>query len=216
MQFLELLKKIKLYTNKVPAILMLFIFPTEKVLNLFFSFSLAIIKMTSAQRAGFATQLYEYYFKYVLDAKTKNESITIVPKIDILGDVIEFAQLGQKISLGLAMVNYIILMFLLPLLFYTLFKNDVLFVMKLTNLVDSYYAIVILYSMYMILTTKLKQSTLKSFLFSELNYIYAKTAEIDDEVSKIAITQIKDSLLLENEKNLKPKQNELKQIIGEK
>lgn len=216
MGLIEILKKIKIYANKVPAIIMLFVFPTEKVTNMFFSFSLAIIKITSAVRAGYATQLYEYYFKYVLDAKRKNESISIVPKIDILGDVIEFAQVGQKLSLALTMINYLVLPVLLPILFYSFFKNDIPLAIKLTGFVVTYYSLVFFYTVYMILTTKLKQSTLKSFLYSELNYVYAKTSEIDEEVAQIAMTQIKDSLLLENEKNLKPKQTELKKIIGVK
>lgn len=213
---MEFFKQIKKYADKMPAFIMLFVFPTDKVIAVYFSFSTAILKYLSTQRAGFATQLYEYYFKYVLDAKRKKESISIVPKIDILGDVIEFAQLSQKLSLIMAFINYFLLPILIPIGLYFLLKNNVILVMQISNFIVTYYFFVWMYSIYRIFTTNLKQSTLKIFLFSELNYIFAKTSEIDEEVAKIAMQQIKASVLLENEKVLKPRQTELKQILGVK
>lgn len=199
----EKIKKhlLKLVAAALPRLAVV-IYPTKKVMDTYYSLSLAIVKSVSFDRAKIGSMLFDQYFGEILSAKTQQKSLTIKPNLAEIGAVIETAKLTYTVSIILLGIMYISFVFLIPGTLVSVFQSmglSLKLIVALIGFMVVYYSIIVIKLALQLFKKQIPSHILKSYLKDEFSYVYAKAAEIDGEAADMTIDYLKESLLIRSD-----------------
>ena len=223
----ENLQKVALkYAKKIPSLTLRLVkglfYPPAFMVNGLLHLLSSMLKIVSFEKSKLFSKLYEHYFAQILKAKAEKRSIEIKVNIEDTGAI--FQHLKQVIEMTFFIISliYVIAGTTLPTLILLGLQqaNVISFTalswgFTLSSLLFAYYIGLFGYmSIKNIFATSPNQKYLKFLIFDELAYIYAKSAEVDEEVAEITIQNLKRSLIIEDEEKKNEKIKDLKVFMG--
>ena len=211
-------KLLKITKSLLPYFLAIF-YPIKKVQGIIFGLMLSLIKALSKERSDISSKFYDYYFNKILDAKKHKQALSIEPNIKDLGGVIELSRLTKGATSTFFIFGYMSFIGFMPFFLYQTFSGifGAKFAMATSSLLGTYYTLLVIYLIYKkLVEIKPMQYLLKIFIRNEFVYIFAKTAEIDEEVAEISMQQVQESILLKDENNFNKKFEKLEKDLGVK
>jgi|RifCSPlowO2_12_1023861.scaffolds.fasta_scaffold01135_8 hypothetical protein len=197
--------------------LMIFVYPTRKINDMFFGFVLKLYKIISPNAAGVSSILYGHYFNSVLTAKNQRKDLTQEINIKDLGAAFNLANTVRYSSFLLQFLFFFVGMFLIPGAVYALLGKvlPLKIIVSLATALPIWYMIVSFIMLSKFFKEKPDQQILKTYIAKDFGYLYAKSAEIDEEVAEIAIEQVISSMLLKREDEYEKRIKTIKTLLGD-
>lgn len=194
------------------------VYPTQKVLDTVFSLALNAVKYVSYDRAKIGSALFDIYFSEILQAKKLQKQVSLKPNLGEIGAVIETAKLTYAVALIVLGFMYLYFVFAIPTFLYATLQSvvSVKIIVALAGAMTIYYTGLLLFLAAKLFKRQVPQVVIKSYLKEEFAYVYAKAAEIDQEVADITIDYLKDSLLIHSDDHYAAHIAKLTQKIEEK
>lgn len=193
-------------------------YPTKKVIDLFFTLSLAVLKGTSFEKARLGSAMFNEYFNEILMAKKQEKSLNLKPNLGEVGAVIEMAKTSYSLTVVLLGIMYFFFAIGVPAGLVPVFQGlgiNLKLIIVIAGLLMLWYMFIVFKMALVLLKKQFPQHIMKLYLKEEFAYVYAKASEIDNDAADLTIDFLKESLMIKSDEVYAAKIKQLNTKIEE-